>query len=170
MTPMEHDATQLLIAWDNGDEEALAQLAPLVEKELHRLARFYLSRERPNHTLQALSRATTRLCAQLGQSLSAIQPPERPLEQTTTSDLRAVKAYSECNDLAARGRFVEALPFARRAAELDPQFAGGYNFLAIISLVERPGSFPPPYFQPKPLSSLAFGLEAKRWGTSGALH
>lgn len=49
---MEHDATQLLIAWDNGDEEALALLAPLVEKELHRLARLYLSRERRNHTLQ----------------------------------------------------------------------------------------------------------------------
>lgn len=49
---MEHDATQLLIAWDNGDQEALARLAPLVEKELHRLARFYLSRERANHTLQ----------------------------------------------------------------------------------------------------------------------
>ena len=49
---MEHDATQLLIAWDNGDQEALAQLTPLVEKELHRLARFYMSRERPNHTLQ----------------------------------------------------------------------------------------------------------------------
>lgn len=52
MTPMEHDATLLLIAWENGDEEALAQLAPLVERELHRLARLYLSRERPNHTLQ----------------------------------------------------------------------------------------------------------------------
>ena len=52
MTPIEHDATQLLIAWDNGDQEALAQLVPLVEKELHRLARLYLSRERPNHTLQ----------------------------------------------------------------------------------------------------------------------
>src|SRR5262245_65866087 len=52
MRPVEHDVTQLLIAWDNGDQDALAQLAPLVEKELHRLARFYLSRERPNHTLQ----------------------------------------------------------------------------------------------------------------------
>jgi len=52
MRPVEHDVTQLLIAWDNGDQDALAQLAPLVEKELRRLARFYLNRERPNHTLQ----------------------------------------------------------------------------------------------------------------------
>ncbi len=52
MTPVEHNATELLIAWDNGDEEALAQLVPLVQKELHRLARLYLSRERANHSLQ----------------------------------------------------------------------------------------------------------------------
>lgn len=52
MTPMELNATELLVAWDNGDEEALAQLVPLVQKELHRLARLYLSRERPNHSLQ----------------------------------------------------------------------------------------------------------------------
>ncbi len=52
MTPVEHHTTQLLIAWENGDQEALSQLAPLVQQELHRLARLYLSRERPNHTLQ----------------------------------------------------------------------------------------------------------------------
>jgi RNA polymerase sigma factor (TIGR02999 family) len=50
--PTEHNATQLLIAWGNGDKEALDQLVPLVYKELHRLARFYMNRERPNHSLQ----------------------------------------------------------------------------------------------------------------------
>lgn len=48
----DHNATELLIAWGNGDEEAFNQLVPLVYKELHRLARLYMSRERPNHTLQ----------------------------------------------------------------------------------------------------------------------
>jgi RNA polymerase sigma factor (TIGR02999 family) len=45
--------TQLLAAWSDGDEEALEKLAPLVESELHRLARRYLRQERPGHTLQA---------------------------------------------------------------------------------------------------------------------
>jgi len=52
MTSSLHEVTQLLRAWSNGDEAALAQLAPLVEAELHRMADSYLRRERPGHTLQ----------------------------------------------------------------------------------------------------------------------
>ena len=47
------DATELLRAWNDGDQEALNELVPLVEKELHRLARAYMRRERNDHTLQA---------------------------------------------------------------------------------------------------------------------
>ena len=47
-----HDVTELLVAWGNGDEAALEQLAPLIHTELHRLAHRYMSRERPDHTLQ----------------------------------------------------------------------------------------------------------------------
>ncbi len=46
------EVTQLLLAWSNGDEEALATLAPLMQQELHQLARHYLSHERAGHTLQ----------------------------------------------------------------------------------------------------------------------
>jgi RNA polymerase sigma factor (TIGR02999 family) len=44
--------TDLLAAWSDGDREALDRLLPLVERELHRLAHHYMSRERPDHTLQ----------------------------------------------------------------------------------------------------------------------
>jgi RNA polymerase sigma factor (TIGR02999 family) len=44
--------TELLRAWREGDEGALEQLMPLVEAELRRLARGYMARERPGHTLQ----------------------------------------------------------------------------------------------------------------------
>src|SRR5215470_8300962 len=47
------DMTQLLVAWSEGDREALDSLVPLVEAELHRIARRYLNHERPGHTLQA---------------------------------------------------------------------------------------------------------------------
>lgn len=47
-----HEVTQLLIAWNNGDPDALSKLAPLVETELRRLAKIYLAHERPGHTLQ----------------------------------------------------------------------------------------------------------------------
>ena len=44
--------TQILERWNNGEEEALDELVPLVYSELHRLATAYLRRERPEHTLQ----------------------------------------------------------------------------------------------------------------------
>jgi RNA polymerase sigma factor (TIGR02999 family) len=44
--------TQLLVAWGDGDTDALEKLTPLVYDELHRLARRYMGRERPGHTLQ----------------------------------------------------------------------------------------------------------------------
>ena len=47
------DATELLRAWSEGDQAALNELVPLVERELHRLARAYMRRERQGHTLQA---------------------------------------------------------------------------------------------------------------------
>ena len=44
--------TQLLRAWNEGDQSALEKLMPLVLDELRRLAGNYLRRERANHTLQ----------------------------------------------------------------------------------------------------------------------
>ena len=46
------DVTELLLAWSQGDENALPLLLPLIYDELHRLARRYMQRERPGHTLQ----------------------------------------------------------------------------------------------------------------------
>jgi RNA polymerase sigma-70 factor, ECF subfamily len=46
------EATELLRAWRNGDRSALDRLMPIVHQELRRLARRYLARERPGHSLQ----------------------------------------------------------------------------------------------------------------------
>lgn len=50
--PSKAEVTQLLKAWGQGDDGALGRLIPLVQNELHRLARRYMSREQPDHTLQ----------------------------------------------------------------------------------------------------------------------
>ena len=47
-----HEITRLLVAWSDGDQVALNKLVPMVEAELRRLARTYMSRERTDHTLQ----------------------------------------------------------------------------------------------------------------------
>lgn len=46
-------ATQLLVRWRSGDQEALHDLIPLVYKELRLAAHRCLRAERPDHTLQS---------------------------------------------------------------------------------------------------------------------
>src|SRR6266705_832711 len=50
--PAVGDISTLLRAWSDGNQSALARLTPIVYDELHRLARRYMKRERPGHSLQ----------------------------------------------------------------------------------------------------------------------
>jgi RNA polymerase sigma factor (TIGR02999 family) len=52
MMPSLHDVTELLIAWEHGDQAALDRLMPLVYEELRRRARRYMNAQMPGHTLQ----------------------------------------------------------------------------------------------------------------------
>jgi RNA polymerase sigma-70 factor (ECF subfamily) len=52
MATSQGEVTLLLHALRQGDRAAEDKLFPLVYSELHRLARAYMRRERPNHTLQ----------------------------------------------------------------------------------------------------------------------
>src|SRR5262245_54467833 len=52
MTSTSKEITQLLIAWNQGDERARDELMTFIYGELRRLARGHLRRERINHTLQ----------------------------------------------------------------------------------------------------------------------
>ena len=45
--------TELLVAWGRGEPRAFDELVPLVQDELRRIAKRYMARERPDHTLQA---------------------------------------------------------------------------------------------------------------------
>jgi RNA polymerase sigma factor (TIGR02999 family) len=67
--PSPEDVTTLLNKLAAGDQEAAAQLVPLVYDELRRLAVRRLRHERPNHTLQATAlvhEAYMKLAAQRG--------------------------------------------------------------------------------------------------------
>jgi RNA polymerase sigma factor (TIGR02999 family) len=52
MTSDSDQITRLLIAWRNGEEQALDDLMPLVHRELKRIARNFMRRQRVGHTLQ----------------------------------------------------------------------------------------------------------------------
>ena len=52
-TPSQPEITQLLTAWSEGNQSALEQLIPLVQSELHRIAKRYIDRGNPGQLLQA---------------------------------------------------------------------------------------------------------------------
>jgi RNA polymerase sigma factor (TIGR02999 family) len=63
------EITAILQDWNSGNEEAKERLAPYVYEELKKQARILMSRERPNHTLQATAlvhEAFLKLSAQTG--------------------------------------------------------------------------------------------------------
>src|ERR1700737_3553618 len=51
--PPREQVPRMLVDWSKGDPEGPVPLMPFVYDELRRLARQYLQRERPDHTLQA---------------------------------------------------------------------------------------------------------------------
>ncbi|MFN0120564.1 MAG: sigma-70 family RNA polymerase sigma factor [Blastocatellia bacterium] len=50
--PSSYEVTELLLAWNRGDDAALQRLMPLVYDELRRLAHHYMGGERHGHVLQ----------------------------------------------------------------------------------------------------------------------
>jgi len=81
--------------------------------------------------LKALDNAAISLRRKLGESLSSVQKYATPVEEATTPSLEALKAYS----LGRKTRFAKgetaALPFYKRAVELDPNFALPYAAMAV---------------------------------------
>jgi eukaryotic-like serine/threonine-protein kinase len=75
--------------------------------------------------VKALDKAATTLRAKLGESLASVQKFDVPIEATTPS-LEALKTFSMgVTTLREKGE-AEAIPFFRRAIELDPNFAVAY--------------------------------------------
>jgi serine/threonine protein kinase/tetratricopeptide (TPR) repeat protein len=81
--------------------------------------------------LKALDAAAVRLRGKLGESLSTVQEYATPLEDATTSSLEALKAFSLGRKTVFAKGDTAALPFFKRAVELDPNFAEAYLALAV---------------------------------------
>ncbi len=83
------------------------------------------------HVLKALGAAATALRGRLGESLSTMQKFDIPLDQVTTSSLEALKAVTVGRKTLLEKGDGAAIPFFKRAIELDPNFADAYAALAI---------------------------------------
>lgn len=88
--------------------------------------------ERREQVLAALGAAASRLRRKVGESLPTIQRFDTPIEQATTSSLEAFQAFSAAEDIRSRTSEFGAVPFYRRAIELDPNFALAYARLSAV--------------------------------------
>jgi serine/threonine protein kinase len=82
--------------------------------------------------LKALDAAAVSLRGKLGESLSSVQKYDTPLVEATTPSLEALKAYSLGVKMGYAKGATAALPFFKRAAELDPNFAMAYEVMSEI--------------------------------------
>jgi len=86
-----------------------------------------------NQVLDALGKTASEIRTKLGESLSTVRAYDTSLVDATTPSLDALKAYTvglqkgKSNDAAA-------VPFFKRAIELDPEFASAYSGLAACYL------------------------------------
>ena len=81
--------------------------------------------------LKALGRAASSLRAKLGESLTTVQKFDVPVEATTPS-LEALKAFSMGITTFRNKGNAEAIPFYKRAIELDPKFAVAHASLGLV--------------------------------------
>jgi eukaryotic-like serine/threonine-protein kinase len=80
--------------------------------------------------LDALGAAASRLRGELGESLASVQKFDVSLSEATTPSLEALKAYSMSKTTFYAKGPAAAIPFRKRAIELDPSFALAYASLS----------------------------------------
>ena len=82
--------------------------------------------------LGALDRIASRFRTRVGESLATVEKHDTPLAEATTPSLEALKAYSTGFQVVASQGESAALPFFKRAVELDPQFAASHAALGLM--------------------------------------
>jgi eukaryotic-like serine/threonine-protein kinase len=98
------------------------------------LAQEQVPAERKEDVLKALDQASAKLREKVGESLGTIEKYDTPLEQATTASLDALKAFSQGWKIDQSGDFAGAIPYYKRAIELDPKFASAYLRLGVAYL------------------------------------
>jgi len=96
------------------------------------LAREEARANKKEEVLDALDTAAAKLRVKLGESLTMVQKFNQPLAEVTTPSLEALKSYSQGLVVQSQEGDTAALPFAKRAIELDPNFVNAYKVLGTL--------------------------------------
>jgi len=84
---------------------------------------------RKEDVLYALSQIASRFRTRVGESLSTVKSHDTPLAEATTPSLEALRAYSAGWQASFSSGSAAAVPFLKRAIEIDPNFASAYAAL-----------------------------------------
>ena len=102
-------------------------------------AREQIEASTKEEVIKALGTISSKLREKLGESLASIEKFDAPIEQATTSSLDALKAFSLGDERRATGKYEEAIPFYKRATEIDPNFAVAFARLSVMYFNLREG-------------------------------
>ena len=86
---------------------------------------------RREDVLNSLSQIARRFRTQVGESLATVEEHSTPLAEATTPSLEALKAYSTGMKVVVSLGSAAAIPFFRRAVEIDPKFAMAHAMLGL---------------------------------------
>jgi serine/threonine protein kinase/tetratricopeptide (TPR) repeat protein len=82
--------------------------------------------------LNVLSQIASKFRTRVGESLSTVERHNTPLVEATTPSLEALKAYSQARKVEFSSGSVAAVPFFKRAVEIDPKFATAWAHLGLV--------------------------------------
>jgi DNA-binding winged helix-turn-helix (wHTH) protein/tetratricopeptide (TPR) repeat protein len=80
--------------------------------------------------IAAVDSASADMRQRLGEPLKSLPSVGQPLAMAHTFSLEALKAYSQGRTFHLQGNFETAIPFFKRAIDLDPSFASAYSSLS----------------------------------------
>jgi eukaryotic-like serine/threonine-protein kinase len=88
--------------------------------------------ESKEKVLGTLGQAASELRKKLGESLASVKTFDKPLEEATTSSLEALQAFTLGDKALDEHGSAAAIPFFRRAVEVDSNFALAYGKAAVM--------------------------------------
>jgi serine/threonine protein kinase/tetratricopeptide (TPR) repeat protein len=96
------------------------------------LAREQVEADSKEHVLKSLDKAASNIRQKMGESLASVQQFAKPLDQATTSSLEALQAFSLGNAEHQKIQEDSAIPYLKKAVELDPTFAMAWATLGVV--------------------------------------
>ena len=115
MQPSLSEVTQLQIAWGNGEQAALDKLMPLVYDELRRIARPYMRRQSPGHTLQTTALIHEAYLKLVGQADKHWQNRAHFFGVAAQAMRHILVDYARSRQCAKRGGKVQLVPLDKSA-------------------------------------------------------